>query len=117
MKSYMLDFNKINSNTLRITITPMGLEFIEESKDKPYMHRLAELLEWHICNGWDWLSAQDLGALTCCDLILSDDVERDDTGNITSKPFTVYWFDNYQVENPFDSWKHKDKGYIDLSKA
>ncbi len=116
MKDYMLDFSKINNNnTLRLAITPTGLEYIEESEDKPYIYRLADLLEWHVSNGWDWLSPKELGALTSCDLILSDDVEIDDTGSITSRPFTVYWFDNYQVENPFHSWK--TKGYIDLTRA
>lgn len=114
MKNSMLDFNK-SDKTLRISITHMGLEYIEESKDKSYIYRLGELLEWHVSNGWTWLTAEQLGALTSCELILSDDVEIDDAGDITSRPFTVYWFNNYQVENPFDSWK--SKGYIDLIKA
>lgn len=114
MKNLMLDFDKSN-NILRISITPMGLEYIEESQDTPYIYRLGELLEWHVSNGWTWLTAEQLGALTSCELILSDDVEIDDMGDITNKPFTVYWFDNYQVEDPFHSWK--TKGYIDLRKA
>ncbi len=112
----LLTFSKINdNNTLRIAINQEGLAYLEESENRSYMHRLGELLEWHVCNGWDWLSAEQLGALTSSEIILSDDVEIDDMAEITNKPFTIYWFDNYQVKDPFHSWK--TKGYIDLTRA
>lgn len=57
---------------------------------------LYDLLEDWLCNGWEWLAPEEIGALTSAP-ILSDEVERDDFGKIV-KLGRVYWFPNYAVE-------------------
>jgi hypothetical protein len=44
--------------------------------------QLAEVIEWQLCNGWELLRPEEVGALTDAP-ILSDNVERDNQGNVT----------------------------------
>jgi hypothetical protein len=62
--------------------------------------RLAEVLEYYLANGWEWLRPEEIGALTSAP-ILSDDVERDDEGTVV-KTGKVYWYPQYQVADPIE---------------
>lgn len=61
---------------------------------------LYDLLEDWLCNGWEMVPPEDIGALTSAP-ILSDEVERDDNGEIT-KVGAVYWFPDYAVTCELD---------------
>lgn len=59
---------------------------------------LGDLLEHQIGNGWDLIDPEDVGALTDSPII-SDDVTIEDDGTRTISG-NVWWFPNYQIENP-----------------
>ena len=61
---------------------------------------LLNLLEDWLCNGWEMVPPEDIGALTSAP-ILSDEVERDDNGEIV-KVGAVYWFPDYAVTCELD---------------
>jgi hypothetical protein len=60
-----------------------------------------ELLEYHLCNGWDSLRPEEIGALTACPFIVSDDVQRDDQGRVT-RVGKVYWYEQYAIDSPVE---------------
>lgn len=68
-----------------------GLLFIPEEE------AIHELLEDHLCNGWESVRPEEVGALTSATL-LAYDVERDDKGELTFAG-SVYWDQNYQVRS------------------
>ena len=59
---------------------------------------LYELLEDHLCNGLDWVKPEDIATLTDAP-ILSDVLEQDDNGKVTSCDY-VWWYPDYQIKNP-----------------
>jgi len=61
---------------------------------------LCDLLEYSLCNGWESVPPEDIGALTSAP-ILSDEITRDDNGNITEIG-KVYWFPDYAVRSEID---------------
>ena len=62
---------------------------------------LIGLMGHQLCNGWDRVRPEEVGALTDS-LIITDSAERDDEGELTGVGRT-YWHPNYMVENPIDS--------------
>ena len=75
---------------LSIKLLPEGKEEIESQKvdedswKKGTNDILSDLLEWQMCNGWEWVNPEDIGALTASPIIRSPDGK-------------VYWFPNYAV--------------------
>ena len=62
--------------------------------------KLAEVIEWQLCNGWEFLRPEEVGALTDAP-ILSDDVERDTQGNVTHVG-KIYWWPQYERFDPVE---------------
>jgi hypothetical protein len=61
---------------------------------------LHALLEDHLCNGWEMVPPEDVGALTAAP-ILSDEIARDDDGRVTEAG-RVYWYPDYQVRDEIE---------------
>ena len=113
----LINLKKIPHNTdpkhfnLQITLTGEGRQELQELlADHPERDAMHELLEFHLCNGWDTLNPEDIGALTSCPLILSEEVERDDNGKVTNVG-QVYWHPNYMIEDPVKTLLEKGKVY------
>lgn len=91
---------------LRIKLTPEGKEFLIDNRNtanewcKGTDYIYSDLMEYELGNGWEWIRPEEIGALTDGN-ILSDEVVRDDQGNIT-KLGRVYWFPNHQVISEID---------------
>ncbi|MGA2798016.1 MAG: hypothetical protein ABSE63_10575 [Thermoguttaceae bacterium] len=66
---------------------------------------LHDLLEDHFSNGWEWVPPEDLGALTAAPII-SDEIERDDRGNIIEAG-RVYWYPDYAVRDEIEELREK----------
>ena len=102
---------------LRITLTPEGRRELEGrlahggwgSPDS----MLYTLLEDHLCNGWEWIRPEEIGALTSAP-ILSDESSREDEGLLTQVG-TIYWFERYQVLCPVEQLYLK--GHVDFDRA
>jgi hypothetical protein len=73
---------------ITLKLTPAGREEInayrtEEGEwDRPHSEILFNLLEDHLETGWEFIQPEEIGALTSAP-ILSDDISRDDKGEIT----------------------------------
>ena len=91
---------------IKLVLTKEGREELEERRDedgnydKPTDSILYDMLEDHLCNGWEMIAPEDIGAMTSAP-ILSDEVERDDNGGITALG-AVYWFPDYAVSCELD---------------
>jgi len=82
---------------LRMTLTEEGHREAEEVRATPEEDALAGLLEDHFGAGWEWVSPEEIGALTSA-MILTNDATRDDNGELTGIG-RVYWDPQYQVRN------------------
>jgi len=83
-------------NQLVITLTDEGKEELENLKNLPIMDALAELFEDYMCNGWVWVSPEEIGALTDAPIISNDYTYIDDEANYYH---SVYWFPDYMIKN------------------
>jgi hypothetical protein len=115
---------------LRIKLTPAGREELEgqlltdgeeyrDSDPTGYQWKRGhneifhDLLEDHLCNGWEMVPPEDIGALTSSP-ILSDSAVRDDDDKLTSIG-DVYWFPEYQVKSELEELL--EKGFVDFTLA
>lgn len=64
---------------------------------------LTEALEDYLCNGWEWIQAEECGALTGGE-ILSREGGRDDDGKLVLLG-VVYWDSDYQVSDTLERLK------------
>jgi len=94
-----LDLQKTSNGTLKISLTDDGrhaLGRFERIRDQSGIDAaIRELLEDHLCRGWEEILPEEIGALTSA-MLLSDDVQRDDDGRIT-RIGRIYFNPNYQV--------------------
>lgn len=78
---------------------------IVEDESNPHSNeswasRWGELIEDQLCNGWEWPSTIDLGALMDEDQpFLSQNIERDDHGEITEIG-DLYLHNEFAIEDP-----------------
>lgn len=99
----LTDFIKEKGN-LKIVLTDAGrkeLPDIVEMFGGIATDQMIEMINYHLCNGWETIQPHEIGALTSCPLILNDEVERDEDGNVV-KVGRVYWHESYQVEDAFE---------------
>ena len=98
---YYVDLQKSDSGDLRIVLTENGradFKAIEEEEDLHGINAaLFALLEDHLCNGWEMVPLEDLGALTAAP-ILSDEIVRDEQGRLVEAG-RVYWYPDYAVRD------------------
>lgn len=83
-----------------IKLLDAGREFLQEQRDgmgwrRGTLYIFNDLIEWQLCNGWEVVPPEDIAALTSAP-ILSDDVERDDRGEL-QRVGALYWFPAYAV--------------------
>lgn len=99
--SKYLDLEKTTTGNLKMTLTDEGKEFLENCGDEELNVDIFDVLEHQLCNGWDRIRPEEIRALTSCDLIITDDITRDDDDKILELG-TIYWHPNYMVEDPIE---------------
>ena len=72
---------------------------------------LVDLLDYQLCNGWDWIRPEEIGALT--DAPILGQVTRNDDGDFLDGD--VYWFPDYMVTDPVEHLL--THGYVIFQKA
>ena len=101
---FYVDLRKTNNGDLQIVLTESGranFVEVEEGRDAHGIHAaLCTLLEDHLCNGWEMLPPEDIGALTAAP-ILSDEIVRDDDGRVVEAG-RVYWYPDYAVRDEIE---------------
>lgn len=95
-----------------------ALEAKEEGQ-KGWHQVFGEAFDGLLCNGWEWLAPEDIGALTDAP-ILSNCIDRDDDGAMTAHSGCglecgIFWFPNYMVEDPLETLR--DKGEVFFTRA
>lgn len=75
-----------DGGNLVFQLLPDGRELLKENATVPDSWVFAELFEDFLANGWTLLHPADIGALTGCEIIVTDDT-------------TVWWHERYQVES------------------
>ena len=112
------DFEILPNGNLKISLTPEGrieLEEISFNLENQYndYDMFRDLIEHQLCNGWEWLQPEAIGALTDAP-ILSNDVVCDDNG-ISNYVNVVWWYPNYMVDDIIE--KLYSNGYLIFDKA
>ena len=106
---YYVDLQKTESGDLCIVLTENGqadFTTIEEERDSHGINAaLFTLLEDHLCNGWEMVPPEDLGALTAAP-ILSDEIVRDEQGRLVEAG-RVYWYPDYAVRDEIEEIRTK----------
>ena len=106
---YYVDLQKTDSGDLRIVLTENGqanFETIEEERNSHGINAaLFALLEDHLCNGWEMVPPEDLGALTAAP-ILSDEIVRGEQGRLVEAG-RVYWYPDYAVRDEIEEIRTK----------
>jgi hypothetical protein len=104
-------------NALLITLLSTGRKYLKELKrggdpleSDAVFH---ELIEHQLCNGWDEVRPEEIGALTSAP-IFSPNVQRDEDGELIRVDY-VYAYMNYQVFSP--ALELFTDGHIRLEKA
>jgi hypothetical protein len=110
----LVTFTKLPSGPLRISLDETERAEVEEIYHHPGWSaddKLSEVLEYEICNSdWEFVSPIEIGALTERP-ILSEQVERDNQGNITHLG-RVYHYEDYQVFDPVE--RLLTNGHVDF---
>lgn len=105
---------EIGSYGLTLKLTKEGRELLRDNDDKDDTTRFNELVEPMIANSdFETLTADDIGALTSCPIILSDEVQRNDRGDITQVG-RVFWHERYAVELACDKLQTRGGLYLQL---
>jgi outer membrane receptor for ferric coprogen and ferric-rhodotorulic acid len=109
---------------LRITLTAEGVQELEYQRKhntdlwehaqryKSNTDIFMDLIEHQLCNGWDRITAEDIGALTSNETMLSDSAQRNDQGDLEWTD-SVYYFADYQTTDPLDLLEQQ--GYVDFA--
>ncbi len=115
MAGKYVDFDTTNGN-LHITLLPEAREDVQEIASSQQLtsdNKLAEVIEWHIGNGWSFVSPEDVSALTDAP-ILSDDIEYGNNGQV-QRVGVVYWYQEYEIHDPIEQLlKH---GFVDFTQV
>lgn len=96
---------------LEMTLTSAGHQWLEEvlptlragTYNGDWAGIFAELIEGPLTNGWRWLRADAVAALTAdwASTILSDQVEEDDQGHIV-RVGRVWWYPQYETHDQLE---------------
>lgn len=99
---------KSHDGNLHIVLTELGFSeaaMFRVIRDQHGIHSaLLTLLEDHLETDWEWISPEEISALTAAP-ILSDDVDRDNHGKIT-RIGRVYWYPDYAVRDEIEELLH-----------
>jgi hypothetical protein len=117
-------FDTSDPARLRISLTDEGRAELQDMRDqqssawqtggdpKPDADIFYELVEYELCNGWDLIAPEAIGALTDNPYLLADTAERDDMGNLVHVG-TVYAGHAYDIRSPLDDLEQS--GYVDFT--
>lgn len=109
---------KVLSNGLLLKLTKEGRaqlkywqELHPEWNDTTLFYELAENM---LGNGWESIIPEEIGALTSCPIILSDDIQRNDNGEITALG-RIFWHESYAIQLACEALHSKSGLYLALA--
>lgn len=103
------------SNGINVRLTPEGVEELQNEKDVPDSSRFAELFDDFAGNGWSMVTAEQVGGLTGCEIIIAWDAVFDENNYyITEYCDALYWHERYAIEDAIEKLR---EGCLFLLKA
>ena len=99
---------------LEMIPTSQALADADHFLELPTMDALYEILEDWLCNGWEFVLPENIGALTDAP-ILTDEIIYGDLGTVEYIG-NVWWFTNYAIENEVETLLKKGKVVFSLAK-
>lgn len=85
-------------HAIHLTLNDDGKQALNQNNEL----KMTDLLEDLICNSdWETLTPEQIGALTDCDLMLSNQVDFDEHGDVT-KIGNLYVHTKYEIEDPIE---------------
>lgn len=106
---FYVDLKKNDDGNLGILLNENGrsnFDTIQGVRDAQGINEaLYALLEDHLCNGWEMVPPEDIGALTAAPII-SDEIVRDDNGRVIEAG-RVYWYPDYAVRDEIEELRDK----------
>lgn len=107
---YGLAAHLLDNNDLLLVADEDTKQMIkEEIATRSWFEIMGDLLDPMLGNGFDWLSAEDIGALTGCELILGFDLDRE----AIKANDLIWWLPIYQIHNELE--KLLENGELVLS--
>lgn len=104
MAPHYLHFERANGNLI-LTLTEEGRADLDDLVAKhggDVEAVLWDLMEHQLANGWTALQPSDIGALTTCPVILTEEAEYNDDGSALAYVGRVYWHRNYMLDDPIE---------------
>lgn len=110
-----VDLEKMPNGRLKISLTTTGrhgFDDFERIRDEHGIDEaIRQLLEDRLCGVWEEILPEEIGALTSA-MLLSDDVERDDHGEITQIG-RVYFNSYYAVMDEIQELRERSCVVLD----
>ena len=110
-----VDLQKTPNGKLKISLTHDGRHALAEFEQIRDQHgidvAIRELLEDHLCSGWEEILPEEIGALTSA-MLLTDDVERNDDGQAT-RIGRVYFNPYYAVMDEIQELRERSCVILD----
>lgn len=115
MSGKYTEFETLPNGNLCIRLLEEERASVEEiaAQDLTADGKLAQVIEWQLSNGWEFVRPEDIGALTEAP-ILTEEIDTDDRGTVLSVG-TVYWYPQYDVSDPVA--KLLENGYVDFERG
>jgi hypothetical protein len=107
-----VNLERLANGDLKVILTDEGRELCEDYQSQGEWPDLGDLVEDFLGNGWSWVRAEDIGALTGNDNLITDEYSMDDYGTIEFIG-TVYAYEPYAIY--LESEKLYEHGYIILT--
>jgi len=106
---FYVDLCKTIEGNLEIRLNRSGRRHFSEIREQRDAlgtnAALHALLEDHLCNGWEMVPPEDIGALTAAP-ILSEEIVRNEEGRVTDVG-RVYWYPDYAVRDEIEEIRTK----------
>ena len=104
MANELATLKKLENGDLEVTITPEGYILARDLQNEGRQSDdaiLGDLLEYDLCNGWGFFTADQLGALSTAPVLCEGwDVDREGLPEVVDEHW--WYFEPYQVRSVVD---------------
>lgn len=104
-------FDVDNSGNLVITLTNEGREWLAENEETEQNDQdlFIELIEYQLCNGYNLVQPEDVGALTSS-LLIANGTFDDETTEEEARNTNVWYYNYYAIRSYLADLK--EQGYV-----
>lgn len=109
-------FNVDNSGNLVISLTEEGKQWLAENEETEQNDEslFIELIEYQLCNGYNLVAPENIGALTSS-LLIADGTLDEETTEEEARNTNVWHYNYYAIRSYLDDLK--EQGYVVWNKG